>query len=986
MDHLIRSISRLSLAMAVALTVGCEGPAGPAGPAGTNGTNGTNGATGPAGANGAAGTNGAPCTVAQYDGGVTVTCPGSNPVDVPAGTPGAPCAVAPIDGGVTVTCPGSAPVNVMNGTNGTSVTSGPMVEQCLVCHGPGALAPVTLMHNESKFNPIGGLKITVLSVSNTTPPQVSFKVTDGRDNPVDLAGKYSLNLPFTPSFSLSRIETAVNTVDGGIIMLPYKVLTQSGSATAAAVGDPAPNPTTVVTQPTGFTPCVVANGCTTGAATDPAMKGTLVEVGTRNGEYLYTYPTGGNTQIVSTSGSSNGKYVTTVVDPVDFGTQVNDTHTVWIQASRQWDLVNTTAPSSFQAVDKEYNFIPSGTGTPLKREIVTQAACNKCHNGFKRDINPNMTLASVNGFHGGGRVEAPFCNVCHNPDRTNAAANSKVFVHRLHGAHNLVANPDGGVPPDAFHGIQVGYPQDIRNCDTCHGGAAQGSQAFTRPSLQACGSCHDGVDFGAASTLPTCVKPPARDADGRFIPCKHVTPQADDTLCAGCHTVATLTLSHLSVVPPDPRAMQSNALADGGWGLPDGGTGNNNTNAAFMAGSNDVPPNAYAFKYVITSVSVVSNHPVMVFKLQSQLSGTTTWTDVDFGTASSTNKELIPNFVGGPSAYFAWSVPQDGIAAPADFNASASCYLKNAWNGTATTGTGACTLSARDTTTGNYTVTLTNVNIPTTAKMLTGGLGYTYGITTTRPLTQINLTAYPFNATTGIGGLIVPAADVTKVATNYTARRPIVETARCNNCHSQLGVGPSFHAGQRNDGPTCSFCHTPNRTSSAWSANSKDFIHSIHGGRIRTVAFNWHALSETENFAEVEFPSNIKTAKRATCPTPTTSRWPPRSTRCRRCWRAPWPPGGTTATLPPTPRAGSRSRRPTTSSQTTCTTTAPASASTSPPVSSPRRPTPRWSRRPSRRPARRATTPRRASRTWKPRAVRSTNRARTCTEADLSRS
>ena len=146
---------------------------------------------------------------------------------------------------------------------------------------------------------------------------------------------------------------------------------------------------------------------------------------------------------------------------------------------------------------------------------------------------------------------------------------------------------------------------------------------------------------------------------------------------------------------------------------------------------------------------------------------------------------------------------------------------------------------------------------PPGGKMLTGGLGYTYNISTARPLTQINLPAYPYTASTGIGGLLVASPNVSKVATAFTARRPVVEAARCNNCHSQLGVGPTVHAGQRNDGPTCSFCHNPNRTSSAWSANSKDFIHSIHGGRVRTVAFNWKALSETENFSEVEFPSNV---------------------------------------------------------------------------------------------------------------------------------
>src|SRR5205823_306309 len=43
--------------------------------------------------------------------------------------------------------------------------------------------------------------------------------------------------------------------------------------------------------------------------------------------------------------------------------------------------------------------------------------------------------------------------------------------------------------------------------------------------------------------------------------------------------------------------------------------------------------------------------------------------------------ELIANFVGSPSAFWAFAVPQDGKAAPADFNASGSVYIKNVWNG-----------------------------------------------------------------------------------------------------------------------------------------------------------------------------------------------------------------------------------------------------------------------------------------------------------------
>jgi OmcA/MtrC family decaheme c-type cytochrome len=115
----------------------------------------------------------------------------------------------------------------------------------------------------------------------------------------------------------------------------------------------------------------------------------------------------------------------------------------------------------------------------------------------------------------------------------------------------------------------------------------------------------------------------------------------------------------------------------------------------------------------------------------------------------------------------------------------------------------------------------------------------------------------------GTGGLIVPIPNVWKVASTgagaafdkpYAARRTIVSNEKCNACHAFLGAAPSYHVGQRNDAPTCSFCHTPNRTSSAWSANAKDFVHAIHAAGVRSENYTWHQLSATEGFWQVTYP------------------------------------------------------------------------------------------------------------------------------------
>ncbi|HEY1418050.1 MAG TPA: hypothetical protein VGF41_09090, partial [Myxococcaceae bacterium] len=150
------------------------------------------------------------------------------------------------------------------------------------------------------------------------------------------------------------------------------------------------------------------------------------------------------------------------------------------------------------------------------------------------------------------------------------------------------------------------------------------------------------------------------------------------------------------------------------------------------------------------------------------------------------------------------------------------------------------------------------------------GVGYSYNCTSTLPLTQTNLAPYPVTAPTASGlacatsatnvckqgGLIVIAPNAQKLGTGFTARRPIVEDARCNKCHQELGAftQDAFHAGQRNDGTTCSWCHTPNRTSSGWSADSTYFVHAIHAANKRQNPFTWDATSVTESFADVGYP------------------------------------------------------------------------------------------------------------------------------------
>src|SRR6185436_15548356 len=300
-----------------------------------------------------------------------------------------------------------------------------------------------------------------------------------------------------------------------------------------------------------------------------------------------------------------------------------------------------------------------GTGTPLVREVVAQSGCDNCHAKFKAE-----TTASA-AFHGGGRVESGMCNVCHNPGRTtNPAADSATFIHRIHNGENVAT-------ANLFHGIAATYPRDIRDCSACHANAAQGAQAQTNPSTRACVGCHDYVSFtNAAPATCMILGGLARGDDGKPLACNHVAGPQPETACVTCHG-------------------------------PSGGF---------------APPGAAVITYDVKSVDAVLDtsvtpnvkRPQVTFKLKNG------GVDVVFQTyapgASPPVTELMPNFVGSPSVYFAFAVPQDGNPTPADFNASASGYIKKIWDGSAI-GAGAGTMTGPDAN-GYYTIRLTGVQIP----------------------------------------------------------------------------------------------------------------------------------------------------------------------------------------------------------------------------------------------------------------------------------
>ncbi|HAL40643.1 MAG TPA: hypothetical protein DCP03_22110 [Polaromonas sp.] len=698
-----------------------------------------------------------------------------------------------------------------------------------------------------------------ITVSINSPPVVTFKVTDGKGNPVaGLGGQRKATTALTPTnyniaFTLAKLVPGTNNEPSKWVS--YLVTSPAGTIAA---------PTTVGTFPTSDS------------------QGTMVDNG--DGSYKYTFYRDVKLTAAAVAGltdSTDG--LSKKADLGDVSYDPTLTHRLGIIISGSQPGTGTNTPTSVQSVapvpllktfNIGYDFVPAGGAVTATRDIVVKNSCSACHDG--KGIGHVSAPSATNGIPAGlsvGRNDPRLCVTCHTDQirysfsqeassttvsgvttltgttrQTTAVVGGRALgnypnlIHKMHMGEDLLKQNYYFNADDAGKFNDVKYPQDVRNCTTCHDASAtavnktaNGDNWKNVPSILACGSCHDGINFadGTGTTL-------AGATTGHVGGAK-----ANNATCILCHDATTIPVYHVPVTKPDAN----NTLA--------GGT-NANTNASYMAAyAKNLPTGAIRVTYDLKSVAVTAGQPVFTFRF---MNGTT---PLVFNTApalADATVELMPNFVGGPSAYFVAAMPQDGITAPADYNISASGYIRNIWNKTAT-GAGAGTMTGPDTS-GYYTLTLTGVSIPASAVMKTGGLGYTYSLNadiakSTMPLTQTNVAGYAYTGgVTKQGGLSVPAPNVTKLVSGDTARRAIVDTARCNTCHNALGVfaKAAFHAGQRNDANSCAFCHNPNRTSSGWSADSTSFIHGIHGAAKRDVNFTWHAGSTTDGFWDIGYP------------------------------------------------------------------------------------------------------------------------------------
>lgn len=282
-------------------------------------------------------------------------------------------------------------------------------------------------------------------------------------------------------------------------------------------------------------------------------------------------------------------YTFKTVLPADYGTGI--TTTLGIYATR--DMTGIQDKNYYDNVEQD--FVPNGSAVTQVWDMISTDACNQCHNPLSA--------------HGGARYEVKLCALCHSPQTTDPDTGNtvdlKVMVHKIHMGENLPSVQAG--TPYQIIGFgnaitdfsTVAFPQDIRNCATCHSGPTPPSQAYywyTYPTQGACGSCHDNINWTTGEGHPAGVQP--------------------NSACASCH------------IPQGDREWD-----------------------ASVQGAHTVPYNSTQLKGIVSTITSVSNsgpgqNPTIQFQLK-QNDGT------PIAPASFGNGGTLAVLMGGPTTDYA---------------------------------------------------------------------------------------------------------------------------------------------------------------------------------------------------------------------------------------------------------------------------------------------------------------------------------------------
>ncbi len=272
-----------------------------------------------------------------------------------------------------------------------------------------------------------------------------------------------------------------------------------------------------------------------------------------------------------------------------------------------------------------FTFLPAGGSPQLIREVVSTDACQGCHNPLEA--------------HGGLRRDTRLCVTCHTGQTTDPETGNtldfKVLVHKLHTGSSLPSVVAG--TPYQIIGYQqsltdfssVSWPQDVRNCTTCHSGGAQSDNYKTQPSTAACTACHD------TTNVVTGVN--------------HPGGKQTDEKCASCHT---------------PEGDQFGLSVSGAHTLPLASKANPGLKLEIVSITGAVPGGSPVVKFKATNNAGETVDANTLNYVALTLAGPTSdytnrWTETALNTTSKIASTLVKNADGSFSYQFKAVIPKD---------------------------------------------------------------------------------------------------------------------------------------------------------------------------------------------------------------------------------------------------------------------------------------------------------------------------------------
>ncbi len=302
------------------------------------------------------------------------------------------------------------------------------------------------------------IKINSITIGTDRKPVVDLSITDNFGNPLDRSGKITPGA-ISISFVLSRWDPATR---------EYVPITRRQVTSPAN----SPTPGVTATQPT----------------TDSGGTWTDLEAGHATYKFGTALPENFDRAATYTLGGNSTRNLTDIIGKNYYANPIKD-------------------------------FRPDGAAvTATWAKINQSTSCLNCH----------AELA----FHGGSRREVRLCVLCHaegmsDPDTSNVI-DMEVMIHKIHFGPNLPSVKAGkpyriiGYQQTVYDFSHTTFPQDIRNCQNCHEGTvaaqkpAQSQNYNTEPTRDACGACHDDINWTSGANHPA-------------------GPQANDAACSTCH-------------------------------------------------------------------------------------------------------------------------------------------------------------------------------------------------------------------------------------------------------------------------------------------------------------------------------------------------------------------------------------------------------------------------------------------------------------------